>query len=347
MLEWVQENIAAFGGDPAAVTIAGESAGGHSVGQLLAAPAARGLFRRAIAQSGAASFDVPAEAARVIGDAVLARLGIRGQDDDAIAGVSSEELLSASRAVEPRMAAILAEHGLQPNLMSATTRVTSLSTYGGDVMPERALDAIAARGADGVALLVGTTLDETRLFGPAFAATAPEVAGVGFGAAGRSAAEVLRAYGATGSPGSDLDAGSRFLTDVLFRIPAIRLAEAVRSHGSPTYMYLLTYGSPPPSAGGQGAVHGLDLPLMWNRVDEVANSVFGIAGVVERPHDLAGAMHGAWGAFVRTGVPQHEGLPQWPPYDVDRRATMQLDAESTVVPDPMGEQRRLWDGVRY
>jgi len=342
-LEWVRENIAAFGGDPDMVTVAGESAGAHSVGQLLAAPAARGLFRRAILQSGAASWDVPVDAAAAIGDAVLRRLGVRHDDDDALAAISSSALLAASRAVEARMLDVLEGHGLRPNLMSATTRVTSLVTYGGDVVPQRALAAIAGGSARGIDLLVGTTLDETSLFGPAFAATAPQAADLAFGSAGRSGVAALDAYRDRGSEG---DAGMRFLTDAMFRIPAIQLAEAALAHGARAYMYLLSYGSPPPSGDGRGAIHALDLPFMWNRIDDIADPIFELVGK-EPSSRLAETMHGAWVEFVRTGAAQHPSLPGWPLYDRAERATMRLDEPCSVVSDPMDAQRRAWEGVRY
>ena len=90
--------------------------------------------------------------------------------------------------------------------------------------------------------------------------------------------------------------------------------------------------------GRLGAVHGADLPFMWNRTDETADAIFEAAGT-ERSPALVAAMHGAWVAFVRTGVPQHPGLPEWPAYDPARRATMRLDDECRVADDPAAEQR--------
>ena len=95
-----------------------------------------------------------------------------------------------------------------------------------------------------------------------------------------------------------------------------------------------------------GAFHGLDLPLMWNRLDDVAAAALAMTGRTP-PVALAGAMHGAWVSFVTTGVPQHPGLPEWPVYDTARRATMWLDDESRIVDDPLAEERVLWADVRY
>jgi carboxylesterase type B len=194
-------------------------------------------------------------------------------------------------------------------------------------------------------MLVGTTLDETSLFGPAFGATAARVADVAFGPSGRSGASVLGEYVRSGSAATEQDARIRFLTDTMFRIPAIQLAEAAQPHSARTYMYVLSYASPP-SEHGLGALHGIDLPFMWNRVDAVADSVFELAGKGPSAA-LAETMHGAWAAFVSTGVPQHASLPPWPRYDGARRATMRFDDECAVVDTPMDAERRLWENIAY
>ena len=273
---------------------------------------------------------------------MLARLGVGSDDDDALASLMSGDLLAAYADVEPRMLELLRERGIRPNVMSATARVMSLSAYGGDVVPTRALDAISDGAARGVDLLVGTNLDETALFGPQYASSAPDVADVAFGP---RASAVLNQYRArrTGQPA--VDAMTSFMTDSLFRIPAIQLAEAAQAHSARTYMYLLAYGSPP-CGERRGAMHGLDLPFMWDRLDDVADALFDLAGL-ERAPELATAMHGAWVAFVTTGAPEHPTLPEWPAYDPLRRATMLLDRQSRVVDDPLGEDRALWDGVEY
>ena len=133
------------------------------------------------------------------------------------------------------------------------------------------------------------------------------------------------------------------MTDVIFRIPGIRLLEAARPHSPRVYAFQLAWGTPP-SDRGLGAFHGLDLPFVWSRLDDAAAVFFELAGA-RPPKKLVEAVHGAWVEFVRTGVPRHPGLPEWPVYDLDRRATMRLDTGSRVVDDPFAEERRLWDGV--
>ena len=248
-------------------------------------------------------------------------------------------MLAGYRAVEPHLTELVAA----PNLMSTATRVISLSTYGGDVMPRRALDAIAAGAAAGIDVLIGTNRDEVMMFPPEFVELAPAAAAAAFGPTGRTPDEVFAAYRAV--PGPERDRRVRLLTDTIFRIPAIRLAEAASSHGSRVYSYLLGWGTPA-TDGRLGALHGLDLPLMWNRLDDIAAAIFAQVGRTP-PVALAEAMHGAWVSFVTIGVPQHPGLPAWPTYDTARRATMWLDDESRIVDDPLGEERALWADVRY
>jgi para-nitrobenzyl esterase len=108
-------------------------------------------------------------------------------------------------------------------------------------------------------------------------------------------------------------------------------------------MYVLGWGSPP-VADGRGAIHGLDIPFMWNRVDAIADAIFEMAGCAPSPA-FAEVVHGAWVRFVTDGTPSHPALPEWPTYDTTRRSTTWLDDESRVVDDPMTDARRAWHDV--
>ena len=166
------------------------------------------------------------------------------------------------------------------------------------------------------------------------------MADVAFRPTGRTGAEVLESYRRHRSAASELDIAMPFMTDVLFRIPAIRLTEAAQRHNPRTYMFQFAL------KGTLGAVHGLEIPFMFDSL-ESARNVVAAFGAPNPPQSLATAMHGAWVNFVKTGSPQHPNLPEWPAYDPIRRATMQLDVESRVVEDPDGEDRALWEGAQH
>lgn len=338
-LEWVRDHAAAFGGDPERVTVFGESAGAMSVCDLLGAPRARGLFRRAIAESGAAVAANSSSAQRVAEE--LAReLGLPVPERAALERVPVAELVAAQQAVGARLGGL--SLAFQP-------------VVDGGLLPRHPADDIAAGGPRGVDLLIGTNRDEFRFF----TLSLPEVLAVGDGdlpavvdrylrAAGLgdrvASSELIAAYRtARAARGESTEPGDLFVamaSDWVFRVPALRLAEAHARHGNRVYSYLFTWESP--FAGGMlGSCHALELPFVFGTLRHPVIGVF--AGSGEEALALSDAIQAAWVSFARSGDPSAPELGRWPRYEPVRRATMVLGARREVVEAPGEEERRFWE----
>lgn len=345
-LEWVRENIAAFGGNPANVTIFGESAGAMSVGTLLSMPRADGLFRRAIAQSGAAHQVSSAATARRIGHHLAGKLGVPATRE-ALAAVPIERFLAAQAELKDEIFA----HP-DPERWGAET-VTSMlpwqPTVDGVVLPAPPLERVAAGAGARVDVLVGSNTDDWKLFTVANGLldiseevlTGP-VAVYGFrclAAYGLPVETALAAYRAKHPGASPAELLAAVQTDWWCRMPAIRLADAHAESPAGTFMYEFAWRSPA-SGGVFGACHGLEIGFVFDTLDKGANQMLGPLLGPAPPQQLAERMHAAWVAFATSGD------PGWPKYDLARRATMRFDTNSEVVDDPRSMERELWAGVR-
>jgi para-nitrobenzyl esterase len=341
-LRWVRDEIAAFGGDPDNVTIFGESAGGKSVECLVALPAAAGLFGRAIAHS---TYDPPMDAGAAADEAraLLDDLGVRDTsgviDVDRLRSVPVEMILDAQNR---RTLNAMASGGGMMSALGGWSPVVD-----GDVLPKSPVDAFTRGEATEVALIVGTTRDEAKLFTammPMLAgleeAGLPMMIGMLTGDADQ-AASLVAAY--RSSRGADTNPGDVFaaaMTDRMFRQHSLRLASAKTTHQPDTWMYLFDWCGVGMD-GSIGACHALEIPFVFGTLD---SGLGRLAGAGSDAEALSEAMQDAWLAFARTGDPTTAAL-SWPRYDGVRRATAAFGPVVEVRDAPLDAERLAWTAV--
>jgi para-nitrobenzyl esterase len=212
----------------------------------------------------------------------------------------------------------------------------------GVVLPQPPLDAIAAGNATGVHVMTGTNRHEMTLFqiaDPALATLTDDgVRSRVRAALGDAAVAVFESYRARRPGATPQELWLALSTDGVFRIPAIKLLEAQRAH-APVWSYLFTWETPV-FGGMLRSTHALEIPFVFDALTRPGSDMF--TGRGRERQALADAMHRAWIAFAQHGDPNHAGLPAWPEYDLDRRATMQFDATCELVDDPAGDDRRAF-----
>ncbi len=320
-LQWVHENIASFGGDPNNVTIYGQSGGAGKVSTLLAMPGAKGLFHKAIIQSGSNLRGVPAADATKAARDLMAKLNVKSVED--LQKVPMQQLIQATNGIQ-RLSPVL----------------------DGKTLPRDPFNPDAPPQSAQVPVLIGSTETEVTFFpntqmdpidDAALLARVKQAARVD-DAKAKSLIDVYR----KGRPGvSNIDVALILESDLRFRPGVLAEAELKSAQPAPVYMYYFTWRSPVHD-GKLKAFHTLDIPFATANVDNGQS----MTGTGQDRYALEDKMSAAWTTFARTGNPNHKGLPNWPKFNTTQRATMILGNECKVVNDPNGAERKALAALR-
>jgi para-nitrobenzyl esterase len=337
-LEWVRDNVEAFGGDPGNVTIFGESAGAMSVGTLLGMPAARGLFHKAIAQSGAAHSATSVDKAAHIAQRIAELAGVATGRADALLALEPERLLVAHATLQASASADPSVPGMpfQPVIDR-------------EILPRLPIESIARGSASGVPLLIGSTLEEWNLFAlmdpGLFSLTDPRLFELLSHRVGDAAQPLLEVYRKTrserGQAITPRDLFIAFETDRCFRMPGVVLAETQAAH-APVYAYLFEWKSPLLN-GMLGACHAVELGFVFGTLAQPG--VAGFAGSGPTAEKLANQTMDSWLAFARSGDPHNATLDDWGRYTAEERATTILGDPCRSALAPFDDERRAWSAL--
>jgi para-nitrobenzyl esterase len=325
-LEWVRDNIANFGGDPGNVTVFGESGGGGKVSTLMAMPAAKGLFHRAIAQSGVALRGTTADASAAAAQTLLGQLGVGAGDLDRIQETPFERILGALQAARPPL-------GFGP-------------VVGGHALPRHPFDPEAPEISADVPMLLGSNLTERTFFPDTPLDPIDDAALVGHVKryTGLGDAEALRLIASYRKNRGDAD--NTFLYQLLsadwwmtanVTTQAERKAKLGRA---PAYVYHFEKRTPVRD-GKLKVPHTLEIAYAFDNID-LSTAVTGTGADKQA---LADKMSAMWTAFARTGDPSIAGL-KWEPYSAERRAVMILDDDPRFELDPYREERLAISAVK-
>lgn len=321
-LQWVQENIAAFGGDPRTVTIGGQSAGAWNCSTLMSLPSARGLFHGAIIASGGGDAVYTLDRATEFGRLFVDKLG--GKEH--LMSASVEEILKAQLGAESDF----------------SDQFPYRPVIDGNFLSAVPLDAVRAGAARNVGTMIGHTHDEYRTF-----LSAPE--------AGNAITQkmllhhaieelppIVEAYRAAFPSLAPGDRMLRLLGAEFLSMPTLRMAEAQAASGAPVYYYNLRY-SIPSGRFGSYSPHGIDIPLIFEHVDTTfARDTFGYSS---QDLHMARIVHAAWVSFIKSGRVE-EGLSGWPTYDLRQRKAMVIDREPMVLADGERAERLIWANAK-
>ncbi|GAB2591711.1 carboxylesterase/lipase family protein [Spirosoma areae] len=333
-LQWIQQNIAQFGGDPGNVTIFGQSGGGGKVTSLMNAPSAKGLYHKAIVQSGSyiTSF-TESDLARKVSAALLDELNLQPNQIDSLQKIPYERLNAASKKAIRTVADKLKADG------KPTAGLGWGPVHDGNFLPDQLTEPAAIALSKNIPLLVGSTKNEFTPFMPGTRDLTMEGARANLqkkygDKADAYLAAVKKAYPETVKPSDYTD------IDVNFRPLTVQQANAKAIPGAaPVYMYLFTWQSPVLD-GIYKSMHCMEIPFVFDNIDRCEE----MTGGGKAAHALADKMSRAWIAFARTGNPNHKGLPAWPSYTPENGATMILDNTSQLKSHPDKELLQIATG---
>ena len=319
-LKWVNKNIEAFGGDPQNVTIFGQSGGGGKVSTLLATPTAKGLYHKAIVQSGSMLRTMESKYSRRIGSAVVEELGLQPSQIDELQQIPHEKLLAAGDKAIEKVRKEAEKDGINTFIFGWAP------TVDGYILPTQPFDPIAPQQSIDIPLIIGTTLHEftTSAYFPPFRSLTKE----------QAIEQIDKKYGSRTN--DFLHAFEKAYTnyqpkdlidvDFIFRPNAIEQAKLkAAQNGAPVYMYLFSWESPVMD-GMFRSTHCMEIPFVFDNVNRHAS----MTGGCSNAQTLADKMSNAWINFARSGNPNTNELPSWKPFIVEEGATMFFDNECEV-----------------
>jgi para-nitrobenzyl esterase len=353
-LRWVHENIDAFGGDPGNVMIFGESGGGAKTSCLYAMPSAAPYFDKASIESGPGIRMMPSDAASETTLMLLKHLDLDTSSWRKLLELPLDALVAAQVSLgQARGAGPLTMSGGRMG-MSGNRRPGGFGpVVDGTVLPQHPFDPKAPALSKKKPLIVGYNRDETIFFlqrdAEVFKLNEETLRGRLTKELGARAETVYGTYRKTRPNASPTDLYIAITSANMIGVGAVTIAERKHAQGgAPVFMYIFTHESDrivPGTTHKMGAAHALEIRYKFNLVDPEGSPGGAELMAVSGPESVKTAhnMSEMWSTFARTGRPAAQGQPAWPAYTIDRRATMEIDAQCHVVDDPNAAERRMWE----